>query len=358
MTRNNACRRRELLGAAAGIVAGWSPARSFAQERRSPDGSGRPMPDLEGAVAWLNSEPLRAQALRGQVVLVQFWTFTCVNWQRTLPYVNAWWEKYKDRGLVVIGVHTPEFSFERDVANVREQAGQLRIGFPVAVDSNQAIWGAFRNAAWPALYLVDAKGVIRHRHDGEGEYESAERWIQQLLAEAGAKDVPAGVVRVEARGSQAPADWAQLRTPETYTGYGKAERFRSPGGMIADRKRAYELPRRLPDISWAAAGEWVFASEAARSEGRNARIVSRFRARDVNLVMGAMQRDRPVPFRVRIDGRAPGEAHGSDADAGGLGLMAERRLYQLVRQSGAIRDRDFEIEFLEPGAEVYVFTFG
>jgi thiol-disulfide isomerase/thioredoxin len=299
-----------------------------------------------------------AQALRGKVVLVQFWTFTCVNWQRTLPYVSAWSARYKDQGLVVLGVHTPEFSFEHDVANVREATAQLQIAYPVAVDSRQAIWTAFRNGAWPALYLVDANGMIRYQHDGEGEYDAIEQRIQQLLMEMGAKDVPAGLVRPEARGSQVAADWATLRTPETYTGYRKAERFASPGDITADRQRAYALPRRLGDNAWAAAGDWTFGGEAARNDAAGARIAYRFHARDVNAVMGAAVRDKPVPFRVRIDGQPPGPAHGSDTDAGGRGVMAERRLYQLVRQTGAIAGRQVEIEFLQPGAEVYAFTFG
>jgi thiol-disulfide isomerase/thioredoxin len=350
--------RRALLGAAVALAAGGTVPGAVAQDLRSLFDGRRALPDLGGAVAWLNSEPLTAMDLRGKVVLVQFWTFTCVNWQRTLPYVNAWSARYEDPGLVVIGVHTPEFSFEHDVANVREATTQLQIGYPVAVDSRQAIWTAFRNGAWPALYLADAKGMVRFQHDGEGEYDSTEMRIQQLLAEAGAKDVPGGLVRVEPRGSQAAADWATLRSPETYTGYQKAERFRSPGDMAADRKRAYELPRRLPDNAWAAGGDWTFGSEAARTEAANARLAYRFRARDMNVVMGAAQRDQPVPFRVRIDGQPPGAAHGSDTDAGGRGVMAERRLYQLVRQPGAIGARQVEIEFLQPGAEVYAFTFG
>jgi thiol-disulfide isomerase/thioredoxin len=357
MTQLDVSRRTALLGGASLLLCG-AALGAIAQDVRSLFDNRRASPDFGGAVAWLNSNPLTAMELRGKVVLVQFWTFTCVNWQRTLPYVNAWSAKYKDQGLVVIGVHTPEFSFEHDLANVREATAQLQIGYPVAVDSRQAIWTAFRNGAWPALYLVDAKGMVRFQHDGEGEYEQTEKRIQQLLAEAGARDVPAGLVRVEPRGSQAAADWATLRSPETYTGYQKAERFRSPGDIAADRKRAYELPRRLPDNAWAAGGDWTFASEAARSEAANARIAYRFHARDVNVVMGAAQREQPVPFRVRIDGQPPGAAHGSDTDAGGRGVMAEKRLYQLVRQPGPIAARQVEIEFLQPGAEVYAFTFG
>jgi thiol-disulfide isomerase/thioredoxin len=328
----------------------WTPMHgAFAQER---------MPELNGAVAWINSKPLTLAELRGKVVLLDIWTFTCVNWQRTLPYVNAWAAKYKDHGLVVIGVHSPEFSFERDLDNVREATGQLKVGFPVAVDSRFAIWNALRNEAWPALYFVDEKGVVRDRHYGEGDFERSERTIQRLLVEAGAKNVPMDLVRVEGTGAQAPADWAHLRTPETYTGYEKTEGFSSPGGMLRDRRRMYALPDRLGSNAWAASGEWTFGGEAARAEGANARIVYRFHARDVNLVMGAMSRGTPVAFQVRIDGQAPGAAHGSDVDASGRGMLVEKRLYQLIRQPGGIEDRQFEIEFLQPGGEAYVFTFG
>jgi thiol-disulfide isomerase/thioredoxin len=350
--------RRAFLGTAAGLLAGWPAGSGIAQGLLPAFGSRQQMPELAGALAWLNSRPLRRQELQGKVVLVQFGTFTCVNWQRTLPYVNAWSAKYGDAGLVTIGVHTPEFSFEGDVENVRAAIARLQLPFPIAVDSHRAIWNAFRNGAWPALYLFDATGTVRHRHDGEGEYERSEKWIQRLLPDAGAKNVPAGLVRVEGRGAQAPADWARLRSPETYTGHQKAERFRSPGGIVADRKRRYELPAHLADNTWAGAGEWTFGSEAARSEGPGARIACRFHARDVNLVMGALRSERPLPFRVRIDGQPPGPAHGSDTDPAGRGVMAERRLYQLVRQTGPIGSRLFEIEFLDAGAEVYAFTFG
>jgi thiol-disulfide isomerase/thioredoxin len=315
-------------------LTGWPARNGLSQSPRSLIDSRRAMPELAGAVEWLNSKPLSAMELRGKVVVVQFWTFTCINWLRTLPYVNAWSGKYKDHGLVVLGVHTPEFSFEHDVANVRAATRQLQIAYPVAVDSNQSIWNRFGNSAWPALYLCDANGMIRYQHDGEGEYEQSERRIQQLLAEAGAKDVPAGLVRVTPQGAQVAADWATLRSPETYTGYGKADRFSSPAGMSPDRRRIYELPRRLPAGGWAAQGDWTFATEAARSEAAGARIVCGFHARDVNIVMGAATRDQPVQFRVRIDGKPAGFAR------------------------GAINHREIEIEFLGPGAEVYAFTFG
>ncbi|HYF19899.1 MAG TPA: redoxin domain-containing protein [Ramlibacter sp.] len=339
--------RRTILGAAGAVLA----TGGVLAQRRT-------MPELSGAVAWLNSPPLQPQDLRGRVVLVQFWTFTCINWLRTLPYVNAWWDRYRRHGLVVVGVHTPEFSFEQDIGQVRDAAARLQVGYPVAVDSRQAVWNAFGNAAWPALYLVDASGRVRFHHDGEGAYDEAELAIRQLLAETGAKDLPGGLAQVQGRGAQAPADWASLRSPETYLGARKAERFRSPGGIAGARDREYEMPRSLPANTWAAAGHWNFGPEAARSLQPQARIAYRFHARDVNLVMGARLHGKPVPFRVRIDGQPPGPAHGSDADAGGHGTLAEARLYQLVRQTGAVRERLFEIEFLEPGAELYAFTFG
>jgi thiol-disulfide isomerase/thioredoxin len=349
--------RRSLLAAGASLGLAAAPGAS-AQSFGSffPRASG--MPELSGAVAWLNTEPLTWQALRGRVVLVQFWTFTCVNWLRTLPYVGAWAAKYKDKGLVVLGVHTPEFGFEEDVTAVREAAAQLRVTYPVAVDSRRAVWTAFRNSAWPALYVVDAQGMVRFQHDGEGEYATAEKWVQRLLADAGAKEVPGGLVQPDARGVQVGADWAQLRSPETYTGAQKADRFASPGGIAPGRSKAYVLPGRLPGNTWGVEGAWTFAAEAARTEMANGKLVYRFQARDVNLVMGAARRDRPVPYRVRIDGQVPGPAHGSDVDAGGRGVLAEARLYQLVRQPGSVRERTFEIEFLEAGAEVFAFTFG
>lgn len=316
------------------------------------------MPPLDGAVEWLNSKPLTATELQGKVVLVEFWTYTCINWLRTLPHVRAWSEKYKDKGLVVIGVHTPEFSFEKDVDRVREEAKRLDVNFPVAVDSNWSVWRAFRNSAWPALYFIDAKGVIRHRHDGEGDFERSERVIQQLLTEAGARDVGTGLVRVEGQGPQAQADWASLRSPETYIGYDKADSFASPGGFASARVRAYAMPQQLRLNHWALSGDWAVGGESAVLNRANGRVAHRFHARDLNLVMGAALRDKPVPFRILIDGKPPGAAHGADVDAQGRGMLAEHRLYQLVRQPGAVEDRLFEIEFLEPGAQAFAFTFG
>ena len=316
------------------------------------------MPALDGAVEWLNSKPLTVAELRGKVVLVDFWTYSCINWQRTLPHVRAWADKYRDKGLVVIGVHSPEFSFEKDLAKVREATAQLDVRFPVAVDSGHAIWRAFGNAYWPALYLVDARGTIRHRQFGEGEYEKAEKVIQQLLTESGAQGVPSDIVRVQGAGSQAQADWANLRSPENYVGFERTENFASPGGMSAGRPRPYSVPDRLRLNSWALAGEWTAGSEAATLQRADGRIVYRFHARDLHLVMGPSATGKAVPFRVLLDGKPPGPAHGADVDAEGRGMLVEHRLYQLIRQPGTIGDRQFEIQFLEPGAEVYSFTFG
>jgi thiol-disulfide isomerase/thioredoxin len=316
------------------------------------------MPTLDGAVEWLNSKPLTAASLRGKVVLIDFWTYSCINWQRTLPHVRAWADKYKDQGLVVIGVHSPEFGFEKDLGKVREATGQLNVGFPVAVDSAHAIWNAFSNAYWPALYLVDARGTIRYRHFGEGEYERSEKMIQQLLTEAGAKDVGSGLVHVEGAGSQAEADWANLRSPETYIGSERTENFASPGGMSERQGRVYMAPDHLRLNTWALAGDWATGSEAATLQQANGRIVYRFHARDLHLVMGPAMSGKPVPFRVLLDGKPPGAAHGADVDADGRGTLVEHRLYQLIRQPPPVGDRQFEIQFLGPGVEAYSFTFG
>ena len=351
---------------AAAACAAWGAVDLFAQDR-----SGQvkvasatsliaeaALPGFDGAVEWLNSPPLSAAQLRGKVVLVDFWTFTCINWQRTLPHVRAWADKYKDQGLVVIGVHTPEFSFERDLDKVRGEVARLDVGFPVAVDSNRAIWNAFGNSYWPALYFIDGRGRIRHRQFGEGEYEKSERMIQRLLAEAGAHDVPADLVQVTGSGSLAAADWPNLRSPETYVGRDRADGFASPGGTHLGQARDYRAPERLRLNTWAFSGTWNMGHEGSTAVQAGSRIVYSFHARDLHLVMGSAEAGRAVPFRVRIDGLPPGDAHGADVDAEGRGMLREHRLYQLVRQRGAIEDRQFEIEFLAPGAEAYSFTFG
>jgi thiol-disulfide isomerase/thioredoxin len=358
-----------VLGAAALACGLWltvdldAGAASEARAAQTPlllaPGAGQAMPSLEGAVEWLNSKPLGAAELRGKVVLVDFWTYSCINWQRTLPYLAAWDRKYRAQGLVVIGVHTPEFEFEKDIDRVSEATGQLRVGYPVAVDSDAAVWRAFHNAYWPALYIVDAKGVVRHHHVGEGGYEQSERAIQQLLAEAGAQGVASGLVQVDGPGSQAPADWRNLRSPESYVGHARAENFASPGGFARNRSRAYEAPAAgLRLNGWALAGNWTVGAEAARLDRAGGRIVYRFHARDLHLVMGPATGGQPVPFRVRIDGKPPGTAHGADVDADGRGVLVQTRLYQLIRQDGPITDRRFEIEFDAPGAQAYSFTFG
>jgi thiol-disulfide isomerase/thioredoxin len=316
------------------------------------------MPALGGATGWLNSPPLSPADLRGRVVLVEFWTYSCINWRRAQPYVRAWAEKYKDQGLVVIGLHAPEFSFERDVQNVRWAAKELKVAYPIAIDNNYAIWRAFNNDYWPAFYFVDAQGRVRHQQFGEGEYKQAERVIQFLLAEAGASDVGGDLVPVDARGVEAPADWASLKSPENYVGYAKTENFASPGGIVPDAPRAYADPVRLRLNQWALSGDWTVGKEATMLNVAHGRIAYRFHARDLHLVMGPAARGSSVRFRVLIDGRPPGAAHGADVDDQGNGAVTEPRLYQLIRQPRPIRDRLFEIEFLDPGVEAFSFTFG
>lgn len=315
-------------------------------------------PSLTGAVEWLNSKPLTITGLRGKVVVVQFWTYTCVNWSRTLPYVRAWAEKYKDKGLVVIGVHTPEFSFEKNVANIRTAMKELGIVYPVAVDSDYAIWNAFGNEYWPALYFIDARGHIRHDHFGEGDYAGSERIIQKLLVEAGHRDIGNALVSVEPRGLEVAADWDDERSPETYLGYGRTEGFASPGGIHADERHTYQVPGDLGLNSWALSGAWTVEKEAAVSSEAGAIVAYRFHARDVNLIMGPKTFGSAVRFRVLVDNEPPGAAHGDDVDANGYGTVSGQRTFQLIRQAKPILDRRFEIQFLEPGVETYDFTFG
>ena len=313
---------------------------------------------LVRATAWLNSPPLTAASLRGKVVLVDFWTYTCINWRRTLPYVRAWAEKYRDQGLVVIGVHSPEFSFEKNIDNVRWSTKEMRINYPVAVDSEFTIWRAFKNQYWPALYFIDAMGRIRHDQFGEGSYEQSEMIIQRLLAEAGAggrSDEPAAI---DPRGLEVAADWTSLKSPENYVGYERTQNFISPGGAVRNEPRTYALPARLGVNDWALSGDWTMKSEATVLNKPNGRIVYRFHARDLHLVMGPSRPGMSVKFRVLLDGKAPGAAHGTDVDEQGDGTVTEQRLYQLIRQPKPIVDRQFEIEFLGPGVEAFAFTFG
>jgi len=310
------------------------------------------------ADAWLNSPPLTAQALRGKVVLVHFWTYTCINWLRTQAYLRAWAEKYKDKGLVVIGVHTPEFRFEKNLDNVRREAKALHVDYPVAVDSEYVIWRAFSNNYWPAQYFIDAQGRIRHSHFGEGAYDQSEMVIQRLLMEAGASGIGDEQVSVEPRGFEVAADWATLKSPENYVGYERSDGFASPGGTVRDKPHNYESPARLGLNEWALTGDWTLKRDAAAPNKPNARIAYRFHARDLHLVMGPATPGTSVKFRVTIDGQPPGAAHGIDVDEQGNGTVSEQRLHQLIRQSGPIAHRQFEIEFLDPGVEAFCFTFG
>jgi Thioredoxin like C-terminal domain/AhpC/TSA family len=316
------------------------------------------LPPLDGAIEWLNSPPLTPEGLRGKVVVADFCTYTCINWLRQLPYVRAWAERYKDHGLVTIGAHTPEFSFERDVDNVRKAIQEMRIDYPIAIDSDYAIWQAFDNAYWPALYFADAEGQIRHHHFGEGAYEESEMVIQRLLAEAGQTDVVHDLVSVEGAGIEAAADWGSLKSPENYVGYERTEGFSSPGGATLNESRIYSAPDDLSLDRWGLSGEWTVGREASRVNEPDGSLVYRFRARDLNLVMGPASRGESVRFRVLLDGEPPGTAHGGDVDQEGNGTLDYQRLYQLIRQPGPIADRTFEIAFPEAGAEAYCFTFG
>ncbi len=327
-------------------------------ERGSGVPTGRELSALGSATQWLNSPRWTEADLRGKVILVDFWTYTCVNWRRTLPYVRAWAAKYKPHGLVVIGVHSPEFEFEKDVDAVRREAKRMAVDYPIVIDNDHAIWRAFNNEAWPALYFVDAHGRVRRRHLGEGEYERAEAFIQKLLAETGKRGIGQELVSVQPRGPEAAADWDDLGSPETYVGYEKAERFASPGGMVPDRDRLYRAPARLALNEWALVGGWTLKTGAAALNAADGRMVYRFHARDLNLVMGPSAGGSSVRFRLLIDGRPPGSAHGSDVDEQGNGTAHDLRLYQLIRQTGPVDDRLFEIRFIDPGAEAFAFTFG
>ena len=316
------------------------------------------MPALDGATGWLNTEPLTTEGLRGRVVVVQFWTYTCINWLRTLAYVRAWDEQYSDKGLVVLGVHTPEFSFERDLDNVRRAVQSMGIPYPVVLDSDYAIWEAFANHYWPALYFVDATGRIRHHRFGEGDFQQSETVIRRLLAEAGADLDDSPFVTAAGEGLEAAADWDDLETGETYLGYDRADGFASREGLATDERRTYTVPERLRLNHWALSGKWTVDSESAALHEAGGRVACRFHARDVHLVMGPVVRGATVPFRVRLDGEPPGPASGSDVDGEGNGVVSEQRLYQLIRQPRPIADRQFEIEFLAPDVAAVVFTFG
>ena len=347
--------RRRFLGAAAMAFAATS-VPMFGSSRRLPvEGD---LPDLHGATAWLNSDPLTRKALRGQVVLFDICTYSCINWRRSLPYVRAWNERYKEHGLVVIGVHSPEFAFEHDVENVKQALDGMKVSYPMAIDNDYAIWNALSNQFWPALYLADAKGHIRYHKFGEGDYEQSEAVIQQLLNDAGAHNLGTGLTTVTPTGPEVVADWADLRSEENYLGYERTQNFTSPGGMGTNKLRDYGAPRELKLNHWTLTGGWVAEKQAVRLNAPTGSIIYRFHARDLHLVMGPETRGTAIRFRVLIDGQAPGPVHGSDADEGGEGVVASPRMYHLIRQSGPIIDRTFQIEFLSSGLKAYSFTFG
>ncbi|TCR66555.1 thiol-disulfide isomerase/thioredoxin [Bosea sp. BK604] len=349
-----------MTGANPGMMMSANPAMMMAAK---PQGESGPLPvegalpSLAGAVEWLNSPPLTAEGLKGKVVLIDFWTYSCINCLRAIPYVRAWAEKYKDQGLVVIGVHAPEFAFEKRIDNVKQAVSDLKISYPVAVDNDYAIWRAFKNQYWPAHYFIDAQGRIRHHHFGEGGYDASEKVIQQLLAEAGRNDIATGTVSVSASGAELASDEKDVRSPETYLGYERAENFVSPGGAAEDKAKVYEAGTpRLNE--WGLSGHWTIGKEHAALDAPDGGITYRFHARDLHLVLGPGADGKPVRFRVTLDGAAPGADHGVDIDAEGNGTVTGQRLYQLVRQKGAIGDRSFEIRFLDPGLQAYAFTFG
>jgi thiol-disulfide isomerase/thioredoxin len=343
------------------IAPGKSPMMSGKMMRKPADPAAMPvegvLPSLSGAVEWLNFPPLTAEGLKGKVVLVDFWTYSCINCLRAIPYVRAWAEKYKSQGLVVIGVHAPEFAFERNVDNVKSAISTLKITYPVAIDNEYLVWRAFENEYWPAHYFIDAEGLIRHHHFGEGEYDESERVIQQLLAEAGRSNVPTGIVAVKASGAEAASDKDDVDSPETYIGYNRLDHFVSPGGVVQDASHAYTAGS--PQLNeWALAGNWTIGGERAALNENGGGIVYRFHARDLHLVLGPAPDGKPVRFRITIDGGAPGAAHGVDVDADGQGVVTAQRLYQLIREASAVADRTFEIRFLDPGVQAYTFTFG
>jgi cytochrome c biogenesis protein CcdA/thiol-disulfide isomerase/thioredoxin len=314
------------------------------------------LPELS-AIAWLNSPPLNRDGLKGHVVLIDFWTYSCINCLRTLPYIRAWAEKYKTSGFVVIGVHTPEFPFEKDLDNVKKAVGELRITYPVALDNDYKIWKAFSNSFWPADYLIDGQGRIRHHHFGEGKYNESEQQIQMLLKENGSAAPTSGLVTVAANGAEAaPAD--DVESPETYIGYDRADNFIPPGGLRQDSSAVYSAPKHLELNQWGLSGTWTDRVQVAALDSGRGSIVYRFHARDLHLVLGPSMDGKPIRFRVKLDGKAPGANHGVDTDAQGNGRVTEHRLYQLIRQKEAIEDRTFEIEFLDPGVQAFAFTFG
>lgn len=319
----------------------------------------KPLPTFDAATGWLNSAPLHPQDLRGKVVIVNFWTYTCINWIRQLPYLRAWDEAYSDHGLSVVGVHTPEFGFERSIDNVARAVTEMQIRYPVALDSDYGVWNAFGNRYWPALYFADGDGNLRHRHFGEGGYVGSERIIRQLLAASGGADLGPETAPLVIDAAELPADWANLGSAETYVGASRSTHFASPGGLRVDGVHLYSAPDVLLGQQWALTGRWIVEEQSISSHGRHGSVLNRFHARDLHLVMGPSAPDGARPFRVLIDGRPPGSSRGDDVDEQGFGTLNEQRLYQLVRQDqGPINDRTFEILFPEAGAEVFAFTYG
>jgi thiol-disulfide isomerase/thioredoxin len=316
-----------------------------------------PLPGFEGANAWLNSDPLTPARLEGKVVLVDFWTYTCINWLRTLPYLRAWASTYADRGLVVVGVHTPEFEVEHDIDNVRRAARDMGVEYPIAIDNDYAVWNAFRNQFWPALYIADAKGRLRHHHFGEGGYDTSERAIRRLLSDAGASELPDKAEPV-VRPFELDANWPDVRSPETYVGLARATGFASPGLATPYEPHDYTAPDHLQLNQWALSGNWTVGDEEAIASEPGNRITFRFHARDLHLILAPPADGAPARFKITLDGESPQDSHGLDVDAGGYGLVQEARLHQLVRQRGPIADREFEIEFLDPGVAALCFTFG
>jgi cytochrome c biogenesis protein CcdA/thiol-disulfide isomerase/thioredoxin len=332
-------------------------AASVADTQPALDDEG-PFPDLSGAVAWLNSPPLSSKSLKGKVVLIDFWTYSCINCLRALPYVEGWAEKYKDAGLVVIGVHTPEFAFEKERTNVEKAVRDLKVSYPVAIDSDYKIWKAFNNEYWPAHYFIDGKGRIRYHHFGEGEYDESARVIRELLKQNGAQLAASEAISVSGAGAEAAPDTANRRSPETYVGYHRAEHFASTEAIAQDSKRVYTPQPRLSLNQWALGGSWKVGEESAVLQTAPGRIIFRFHARDLHLVLGTTKDGRPVRFTVKLDGTAPGDDHGVDTDNNGAGTVQGHRLYQLIRQKGPVEDRTFEIEFRDPGVQAFAFTFG
>jgi thiol-disulfide isomerase/thioredoxin len=348
-----------MLAAIAVILCNATASQTVAAAQQPPSIVGSsPLYGLSGATDWINSKPLTAKQLKGKVVLVDFWTYSCINCLRAVPYIRAWAEKYKDSGLVVIGVHTPEFDFEKQLPNVQKAVQKFGITYPVALDSNNAIWNAFHNQFWPAHYFIDGKGKVRYEHFGEGEYDQSERWIQELLKEGNAKPMAGGTVNVHAQGVEAAPDMKQVQSPETYIGYARAAHFASPGGIRLDSEQLYAAPEHPGLNEWGLAGRWVDHDQTAQLKSAGGKIVFRFHARDLHLVLGPAADRKSVHFRVTIDGQAPGENHGVDTDTQGNGVVTEHRLYQLVRQKGAITDHVFVIEFQDTGVQAFAFTFG